>query len=208
MRILSIDDHGLFREGLELLLMQIQPEATILHAATLDQGVAMLEKSPKPDIVFTDLGLPGSSGIDALVAVRGCAPHTPAIVLAASENANLVKSAIDQGASGYIFKSVGSKELSHALELILSGGVYLPAVAISMEPVTQADPIALESLSTRKRQVLKGLVRGLSNKQIGKELHISDETVKSHASEIYQILNVNNRTQVVYAIAQLGFDPG
>lgn len=201
-RVLLVDDHSLFREGLELLLRRLVPEIEILHAVTVDEGLALLSDEARPDLVFTDLSLPGIEGIDALLAVREHAPEVPAIVIAASEEALTVRRAIDHGASAYIFKSTSSQELSAALNIVLEGGVYLPMVALSSEklPAQQTDL----DLTPRQMQVLRSLVRGLANKHIADELNISSETVKTHLKAIYDTLGVNNRTQAVYAIANSG----
>ena len=130
MKVLLIDDHKIFLEGMKLVLDRIDPTIEVSLASTLDKGLEMLEN--EPDLVITDLVLPGLRGIDSLKAVREAAPNIPAVVLAGSEDARTVRDAIDQGASGYIFKSTDSTEVSNALRVILNSGVYLPAVALNL----------------------------------------------------------------------------
>ncbi|MEQ8406921.1 MAG: response regulator transcription factor [Gammaproteobacteria bacterium] len=205
MKVLLIDDHNLFREGLELLLQRLVNGIEVLHAVTVEKGIASLESEDRPDLVITDLSLPGVTDIDALLRVRKHAPDIPTVVVAASEDALTVKRAIDNGASGYIFKSTNSDELSKALNTILNGGVYLPVVALSSERRSSHAHKYANEMTERQREVLKWVIRGLANKQIADKLNISTDTVKSHLKAIYEILGVNNRTQAVYAVANSDF---
>ena len=200
-----IDDHNLFREGLELLLQRLVSGIEIIHAVTVDLGIAALNSVERPDLVLTDLSLPGISDIDALLTVRKHSPDIPTVVVAASEDALTVRRAIDNGASGYIFKSTSSEELSTALHTVLRGGVYLPMVALSSEMPPSNMPKYANELTQRQREVLKWIIRGLANKQIADKLSISNDTVKSHLKSIYEVLGVNNRTQAVYAVANSDF---
>ena len=199
MQVVLIDDHQLFLAGMAEVLQRIDSSIEVSLASTLDAGLEMLDA--QPDLVLTDLGLPGLSGIDALKAVRDAAPLIPAVVLSGSEDAQSVREAIDEGASGYIFKKSDSTEFAHALSVILDGGVYLPAIALSSE---QIQVIEAPDISPRKKDVLRALIRGLSNKEIARELFISDETVKTHIKDIFELLGVHNRTRAVYAVAHLG----
>lgn len=198
--ILLIDDHVLFREGMELVLQRIYPEVRVGHASNVDAGVRRLLQEP-PDLVLTDLNFPGVQGIEALVRVRTANDAVPAVVLAGSEEPAVVRSAIDLGAMGYIPKSSDSGEVSRALRLTLRGGVYLPPVALATDRTRAAQGPAL---TPRQREVLLKLIQGKPNKVIARELEISDATVKTHVAALLQALEVDNRTQAVYAVARLG----
>lgn len=204
MNILLIDDHALFREGMELVLQRIDPSIGVSHASSVEAGVRRLQVPPPPDLVLTDLNLPGIHGLDALLRVREANDEVPSVVLAGSEDPALVRSAIDQGAMGYIPKSSDSREVARALTLILRGGVYLPAVALSTERHSSNGPSTGGHMTPRQRDVLLKLIQGKANKVIARELGISDTTVKSHVSALLQALDVHNRTQAVYAVARLG----
>jgi len=199
LKVLLIDDHQLFLEGMESVLRRIDSSIEVSLASTLEEGLQTLES--EPDLVITDLGLPGLTGIDALKAIRSASPLTPAVVLSGSEDALSVREAIDEGASGYIFKKSDSNEFAEALATILDGGVYLPPVALSTEQIAVK---AVPEITKRKKDVLRALIRGLSNKEIARELFISEDTVKSHIREIFELLGVHNRTRAVYAVAHLG----
>ncbi len=205
LNILLIDDHALFREGMELVLQRIDSSIEVSHASSVESGVRRLRMPPAPDLVLTDLNLPGVHGLDALLRVREANDEVPSVVLAGSEDPALVRSAIDQGAMGYIPKSSDSREVARALTLILRGGVYLPAVALSTERHSSSGPSTGGShMTPRQRDVLLKLIQGKANKVIARELGISDTTVKTHVSALLQALDVHNRTQAVYAVARLG----
>ncbi|NDY93332.1 response regulator [Ideonella livida] len=200
MKILLIDDHSLFREGLELLLQRLDPRMQVVHAATLEAGLAHLQATSPPDLVCTDLNLPGVSGLTALVRVHEVAPDVPVVVLAGGEDPAVVRQAIEQGALGYIPKSHDSVDLSKALAQVLQGGVYLPALALASEYQEEQQP----NFTPRQREVLLRLVQGKSNKTIARELGISDTTVKTHVAVVLQVLGVHSRAQAVYAVARMG----
>lgn len=208
MDILHVDDHALFREGMELVLQRINPSTHVLHAGSVAAGVQRLAQLPAPQLVLTDLNLPGMQGIDALLRLREVNEEVPVVVLAASEDPIQVRSAIDHGASGYIPKTSESREVARALQLILRGGVYLPAVAMSTQHGAAHARQPDIHMTPRQREVLLALVRGMPNKVIARELGISDATVKSHVAALFAALDVHNRTQAVYAIAQLGITLG
>lgn len=202
MHILLIDDHALFREGLELVLQRLDPDIVARHAATLEAGLAQLQASPTPDLVLTDLNLPNVQGLSALLRVREAAEDIPVVVLAGSEEPGLVRKTIELGAMGYIPKSSDSAELARALTQILRGGVYLPALALATE---QRDA-PMPTFTPRQQEVLLRLVQGKSNKAIARELGISDTTVKSHVTVLLHGLGAGSRAQAVYRVAQLNWN--
>lgn len=201
--ILLIDDHPIFGLGLEMFLKEIYPDMTATRETTLAGGLSVLAGGGRqPDLVLTDLEIKNEAvGLEALAVVRKVAPQIPTVVVAGAQNPKLIREAIETGASGYIPKSSDPDELEKALNEVIAGDVYLPPIAFLNEPGPAREP---PRLTPRKRDVLRGVVRGLSNKQIARELNISDETVKTHMSELYQQLNVHNRTQAVYVVARYG----
>lgn len=205
MLILLVDDHALFREGVEMLLQRLDPTFHVAHAPTLQAAQAHLAHAPLPDLVLTDLQLPGQRGLDALVAIRSAGDGLPTAVLAGSEDPLLIRGAIDHGAMGYIPKSVDSRELAKALDTIVRGGVYLPSMALSTEQVGRQSPAV--NFTARQREVLRMLVQGHPNKTIARLLDISEATVKTHVAAVLAELGVHSRTQAVYALARLGIVP-
>lgn len=208
MEILLVDDHSLFREGMELVLLRLDPTVAARHASRPAEGVAEIRRIPPPALVLCDLNLPGVSGVEMLLMLREANHEVPVVVLAGSEDPALVRLVIEQGAMGYIPKSCEPAEFERALEVILSGGVYLPSVAMSLEPAGRRSGMLASQFTARQIDVLRGLVQGMPNKVIARELGISDSTVKTHVTAVMQILQVHTRTQAVYAVAKYGLALG
>ncbi|ROH84539.1 DNA-binding response regulator [Pseudomethylobacillus aquaticus] len=209
MRILVVDDHALFREGLGLLLKQLDSQAQLQLVASAEEAIQQIHQVPF-DLVLLDWNLNGLTGMAGLQAVREAAEAARVVILSAERNSQLIRSCIDAGASGFIHKDSSPELLISAMRLILSGGVFLPSDAF-LHPTDNAfDTVdnhkslleAFPDLTRRQITAIHALVRGLPNKLIAREMSISEDTVKQHLSAIYRILNVQNRTQVVYELAK------
>lgn len=209
MRILIVDDHALFRQGLKFLLRDLDADLEIAEAAGCEQAMQL---AAQPfSIVLLDLHMPGIAGLEALDAIRHAFESSRIVVLSGEEDPRQVRRAIDAGAAGFIPKSSSPEVLLGALRLVLAGGVYLPAVALKGvgEPeLAAAGPMTTdrlnEALSERQMEVLRQAVQGKANKVIARELKISEGTVKAHLSAAFRALGVHNRTEAVYAAAQSG----
>lgn len=211
MKILIIDDHELFREGLRHLLAGIDDH---IEFHELD-SVAAAADFPSPgniDLVLLDYHLPDMSGLEALARVRQTFDRATLVVISGEDDAATMHRVIVQGASGFIPKSSSREILFAALKLVLAGGVYLPPALLTVNatnPVQRTDVQApLNSLSNRQRDVLLHAIQGKSNKVIARELAISDHTVKAHLAVAFRVLNVKNRNEAVYAAARLGIGNG
>jgi DNA-binding NarL/FixJ family response regulator len=213
MRILLIDDHDLFREGLKYLLPVLDKTVQYSEAGDLESA---LQHDPGIgfDLVLLDLYMPGVKGMEALSRCREHFESASLVVVSGEEDARIIRGAIEHGAAGFIPKSSSREVLVSALRVVLAGGTYLPDHAL--KPLASAQPqhMSAESvpdsshpLSRRQFDVLMRAIQGKSNKIIAKELDISDHTVKAHLSMAYRSLGVQNRTEAVYAAAKLGFQP-
>ena len=210
MRILVVDDHALFREGLKFLLRDLDDELNISEAADCQQAAGLHGEGF--DLILLDLHMPGIAGLDALEAVRAAFEATRIVVLSGEEDPRQVRRAIDSGAAGFVPKSSTPEVLLNALRLILGGGIYLPPMALRGLPDTQESGAVInvsreriaEALSGRQLDVLNHAVQGKPNKVIARQLGISEATVKAHLSAAFRVLNVHNRTEAVYAAARLG----
>lgn len=200
MKVLLVDDHALFRDGLALLLREVDPAVMVLHAGAIPQALALLSGAEPPDLILLDLNLPGISGVDAVRALRQHAQGVPLVVLSGSEDAQLVMACVDEGAMGFILKTGDALEMMRALRTVFDGGVYLPPLALTR---AAAVPAELTALTPRQREVLMRLVQGTPNKTIARDLGISDATVKSHVTGLLQALGVRNRTEAVFAVRHL-----
>ncbi|KAA0593989.1 DNA-binding NarL/FixJ family response regulator [Azospirillum lipoferum] len=213
MKILIGDDHVLFREGLRRLLEQLRENATFAEASNFDELLDMAaSKDEAYDLVLTDLRMPGWPGFSGIGMLRDRQPNAKVVVISASEAQSDVREALENGAAGYIPKSSSVKIMLSALDLIFSGGVYVPATVLregieadqrgggSVIPPT--DPQLEQLLTQRQREVLDRLREGKSNKQIAHELGLSEGTVKIHMTAIFKSLGVRNRTQAAMAFPQ------
>jgi two-component system, NarL family, nitrate/nitrite response regulator NarL len=199
MKILVCDDHALFREGLELVLGQLDPAAELESVGDAETALARVAEGDKPDLVLLDLQLPGMDGLTALAALRRDHPDVPVVVISGSENPARARSALERGASGFIPKSSRGTVLLSALRLVLSGGIYVP-------PLVMAGAARAAALTDRQQEVLRLLARGLTNRDIAEVLKISETTVKSHVKNLYEALDVTNRTEAAMRMRELGLE--
>jgi two-component system nitrate/nitrite response regulator NarL len=202
MRVLVCDDHSLFREGLRLLLEKLDPTMEVTLTGSAGEALDAT-KAATFDLILLDWHMDGLSGARALEALRESAPLTRVVVLSGDRNAELVRTAVDLGAAGFIPKDSPPAQLMTAVRTIAEGGVYLPTGgmgAVQTRDVRDAFP----TLTERQADVLRAALRGNSNKLIARQLGISDGTVKTHLRAIYQELGTRNRTEAVYMAAEQG----
>jgi DNA-binding NarL/FixJ family response regulator len=216
MRILLIDDHALFREGLALLLRQIESEAEVEQASDCERAFEYLERHGVADLALVDLMLPGMSGMQGLVVLRERWPQMPAVALSSRDTADTIVSALDSGAMGFIPKSASAAQLADALRVVMQRGVYVPPfngrapdnVQWAESRLARSGPACsnLQSLGITQRQsdVLRLIVQGMPTKLICRELGLSEGTVKTHTSAVLRALDVTTRTQAVIAVSRLG----
>lgn len=220
MKLLLIDDHPLFRDGLSLLIQHRLDLADdgpvqVLEAGNLDEAATALQQNPDVRLALLDLGLSEHQGLGTLDEWRGLAPQVPVVVLSADDRPSTIVSSIDRGAAGFIPKSVRAGAMQEALQRVLSGGVYVPvlpqdavvcaAATPEGDPGEDApDPGTVLGLSGRQVDVLRLLIEGKANKEICRLLSLSESTVKTHLSAIFRKLGVNSRTQAVVAVARAG----
>lgn len=214
MKILLIDDHSIFREGLALLLNTFRTGIEILQAGTCEEAFGILDSAGSSvDIAIMDLTLPGMQGLDGIPIIRERHPETPIVVLSANDDMETIRKAIDQGAMGFIPKSSNSKVMICALNLVLEKGIYLPPCIFltskritlpNPPPAVSGDAINQLGLTPRQREVLFLLLQGKPAKAICRDLDLSLNTVKSHTTAVLRALNVSNRTEAVIAAGKLG----
>lgn len=214
MRVLIVDDHPLYREGLKALLTGIDPSALVSGVSDTAQAVALAAEGQAFELVLLDMNLPGASRIAALKQVRGAFEGASVVVVSGEEDPMLILQAIEEGAAGYIPKTTDPAVTINALRLVLAHGIYLPATALrhlSTSAPALAGPGAASPASTdrapdlseRQRAVLRLLLQGKANKVIARELDIAEGTVKAHLWAVYQALDVSSRGQAMCRVHEL-----
>ena len=210
MKVLLIDDHAMFRQGMKLLLSDLDESLQFFEAGTIADAMTSLQKNGA-DLILLDLNMPDGDGLSALREIRASFSAVPLAVVSGDDDPARIRELVDEGAAGYIPKSSSSEILVAALRLVLSGGVYLPPKALDFVAapnlsIAEAQSRA-QSLTSRQTAVLLKAIRGIPNKAIAQEMHIAEGTVKAHLSVAFRILGVHNRTEAVFAAAQLGLRP-
>jgi DNA-binding NarL/FixJ family response regulator len=208
MRIVLVDDHSLFAEGLKTLLADIKPAPLVSLYSDCEEALN-IDAPDSVDLILLDYYLTGLSELEALNSLRNHFPDARIIVVSAEDNPAIIRSTIDAGAAGYIPKTATYALLSAALELVASGGTYLPPDALTGRGAQSASPAhdakaecpRWDDLSRRQKDVLQLVVQGLPNKAIARRLEISEHTVKAHVSASFRSLGVSNRTEAVYVTA-------
>ena len=209
MKLLVIDDHPVFRDGMAALLRQAADDTVILQAPECATALDIIDSNADIDAVFVDLMMPGMTGDIAVREFGKRRPELPVIVLSSSENPSDVKRALNAGALGYIPKSANPQTLLSALKLVLSGNIYVPPLLLQVtESIGRSDAdthssATLDQLTDRQHDVLKELCAGKSNKEISAHLSIAEKTVKAHVAAIFKTLNVVNRTQAANAYREI-----
>ena len=205
MKILIIDDHALFREGLCHVLQALDEEVDILEAANYEHAIRHVSGHPELDLILLDLNMPGKDGFSALDTLSAQYPALPVVILSASTQRSDIQRALDAGAMGYIPKDTTSSVMLGALRLILSGGIYVPPSMAQGDPENHTDAKNnTHGFTQRQLEVLAQMIQGVSNKEIANNLGLAEATVKMHVTAILKSLGVSNRTQAVVAVEKLG----
>ncbi len=200
-RILVADDHPVVREGLAAMLSR-EPDIDVIGEARDGQEAVERVASLNPDVVLMDLQMPRLSGVDAIRQIRARHPEVQLIVLTTYGDDDSIFQGIAAGARGYLLKDAPRDELFRAVRAVARGESLLqPAVATRLldrfsRGQTKSAPVR-ETLTEREIDVLRLLAKGSANKEIGVRLHISESTVKTHVANIFQKLDVSDRTEAV-----------
>jgi DNA-binding NarL/FixJ family response regulator len=206
-RLMIVDDHPLFRGALSQALAASITGAVIVEAGSLDELVAQLAQSTDIDLILLDLAMPGVQGMSGLLYLRAQHPEIPVVIVSASEDAPLIRRAIEFGASGYAPKSLPVERIRDAVRQVLSGAIWVPSdIDLAANPDKETSELVsrLSTLTPQQVRVLMMLGEGLLNKQIAFRLSVSEATIKAHVSAILQKLAVDSRTQAVIAINRIG----
>ena len=213
--VLLADDHVVVRAGTRQLLER-HPDITIVGEASTGQEAVQLADELRPDVVVMDIRMPGMSGVDATKAIKDAHPEMSVLVLTAHDDDEYVFALLQAGANGYLLKTAEADELVKAIRTVIRGELALaPMVAgkvVSQFTSGKGLPDVLSSikndydgLTDREMDILRLVGKGLTNKEIGRSLFISDRTVQAHLSNIFSKLNVSSRTEAVMHAVRKGW---
>lgn len=191
-RVFSVDDHPLLREGISALVNNQPDMVLVAEAATGGEAIQLFRKH-QPDVTLMDLRLPDISGIDTLIAIRAEFPEARVIMLTTFEGDVEIQRALQAGARGYMLKNMPPSELLDVIRQVHAGKKRIPAAVASQ----LAEHMSDQNLTEREIEVLKEVANGNRNKTIAEKLFISEETVKVHIKHIMEKLGASDRTQAV-----------
>lgn len=214
MNILIADDHTFIRSGLQDNLKQIMPQAVIFNADSATQALQLAVQNIDFRLAIVDLFMPDMDGFAFLRKLCTNHPELPIIVISATDNPAHVRKVLELGAMGFIPKSSSTQQFNNVVNIVLSGGTHIPAsfadslrlhdaeVSIADNADTE-EALLKRQLTVRQKEILAKLGEGKSNKQIARELLVSENTVKVHVSSILKVLKLDNRTQAGIAAEKL-----
>ncbi|MBP1971178.1 two-component system response regulator DegU [Virgibacillus natechei] len=220
MRIVLIDDHKLFREGVKRIL-EFEPSFEVVAEGEDGTEASKLVKENKPDVVLMDINMPHMNGVQATTDLVRFFPDTNVIILSIHDDESYVTHALKTGAQGYLLKEMDSDSLIEAIKVVGEGGSYLHprvthnlvqeyrrlakenASSVADSGVEYRKPLHI--LTKRESQILQLLADGKSNRSVAEALYISEKTVKNHVSNILQKMDCNDRTQAVVSAIKKGW---
>lgn len=209
-RVLVADDHSVVRQGIRHVLEGAEEFAIVAEAENGNE-VAELVAQSKPDVVVLDISMPGLSGIEVTAVLRKRFPKCRVLILSMYDNQEYVLEAVRSGAHGYLLKDTAADDLATAIRSIHSGeAFYSPPIAAKLAAAVKGDfsdkddTGELASLTTREREVLRGIARGLTNKDIATQLGISPRTVETHRESLMRKLGIRH----VAGLTKLALETG
>jgi DNA-binding NarL/FixJ family response regulator len=190
--ILLIDDHAMFRSGLNMVINMAMPEAVVLQAASVKEALSMASQTPQ--IVLLDIKLNGSSGLEGIASIQQLWPGAPVLMLSSQDEPETARLALARGAAAFVSKAETAEKIIDVIQQVLRGDI------VGVSP--QQNNTQERRLTPRQREVLELLHQGLSNKLIARKLELSDNTVRRHVQDILEYFSAVNRSEAIFAARQ------
>jgi DNA-binding NarL/FixJ family response regulator len=204
LRLVVVDDHPVVREGLRAML-DAEPDLEVVGEAGSGAEAVALAAALRPDVVLMDLRMPGTDGVEATGRITAAGPARVLVVTTYDTDADILR-AVEAGATGYLLKDTPRRELADAVRAAARGETVL-APPVARKLVSRFRFPAVEAPTRRELEVLAQVARGLSNAEVGRVLHISEATVKTHLVRIFEKLGVGDRTAAVTRAISQGLLP-
>ncbi|MDS1269867.1 response regulator transcription factor [Lipingzhangella sp. LS1_29] len=216
-RVLVVDDHAFFRRGL-VSVLDVEDDIEIVGEAGDGEDAVRRASALRPDVVLMDVRMPRASGIDACAEIKRAVPHCKIVMLTISDEEADLFEAIKGGATGYLLKEIAVEELADAIRAVIDGQSFInpfmalrligEVSAIAKRERSQPAQSPAPELSQRENEVLRQIARGLSNREIGNRLFISENTVKNHVRHILDKLGLHSRVEAAAYAARVFDDAG
>jgi DNA-binding NarL/FixJ family response regulator len=203
MRILIADDHDLLRETLSMFLASEGSIDTAL-ASTFDAALDLIQSEEKFDLIMLDYNMPGMAGLTGLKRAMEASGGTPVALMSGIASRSVAEEALAFGAAGFVPKTLAAKTLVNAVRFMAMGEKYAPIDFMTADDPTVAPNPLAQKLSRRELQVLEGLSKGKSNKEIARDLDLQEPTIKLHVKTLYRKIGAANRTQAALIAKEEG----
>ena len=219
MKVMLVDDHALFREGLRYMLQQVPDVDEVIEAGNYYDALLLGERYPELDLAVLDLHMPGSAGANSIRFFHQRFPYIPVMVISAEDDRSVMERILNAGAMGYLCKTASVPVLLNAVKMVLAGEIYVPSQMMSVLPtgISSDGEESLQAardlrrrytneygLTARQMEVLKHLARGLSNREISEVMGLAEGTVKIHLSGLFHTLRVKSRLEAIRIAQQIG----
>jgi len=205
LKILLIDDHEMFRDGISMLLTREYSDIEILQAQDLPEAVRHLKNHTELNMILLDLHLQDSSPHENIKCIKNRHPKTPITIISGEERPEFVRNILEYDVKAYIPKTIGNNEFINAIKQVLNGENFLPpSIAAEIKRSQDEGNPSIYQLTERQKQVLALMAQGVSNQQIADKLNISGNTITVHVKNILKVLNAANRTEAGFIAMKYG----